>query len=70
MAEAARRGGVAQLPFLEPSEAILIKTYDSLEDGTARFSAHSAFDDPTARKDAPPRESIEARALVFFPRNP
>jgi hypothetical protein len=47
-------------------EALLIKTYDSLEDGTARFSAHTAFDDPTAPPDARPRESIEVRALVFF----
>ena len=55
-------------PSLAPGEAILIKTYDSLADGTARFSAHTAFDDPTSRPDAPPRESIEARALLFFSR--
>jgi len=47
-------------------EALLIKTYDSLEDGTARFSAHSAFDDPATPIGAAPRESIEVRALVFF----
>jgi len=47
-------------------EAMLIKTYDSLEDGTARFSAHSAFDDPGTRPGAPPRESIEVRALCLF----
>ena len=48
-------------------EAVLIKCYDSMEDGRARFTAHTAFDDPTTPPDAPPRESIEARTLVFFP---
>jgi hypothetical protein len=32
----------------------------------ARYTAHSAFEDPTSSADAPPRQSIEARALVFF----
>jgi hypothetical protein len=53
-------------PKLERDEAVLIKCYDSERDGRARFTAHTAFDDPTAPPDAPPRESIEARALVFF----
>jgi len=52
---------------MRPDEVLLIKTYDSLEDGTARFSAHTAFDDPTSPVDAAPRASIEVRALVFFP---
>lgn len=51
---------------VRPEEVLLIKTYDSLEDGTARFSAHTAFDDPTASGDAAPRASIEVRALLFF----
>lgn len=54
-------------PQLLPEEVLLLKTYDSLEDGTARFAAHAAFDDPSAPADAPPRASIEVRALVFFP---
>ena len=54
-------------PQLERNEAILLKCYDSKEDGRARFSAHTAFDDPTSGPDAPPRESIEVRALVFWP---
>lgn len=53
-------------PAMRSHEALLIKTYDSAEDGRARFSAHSAFDDPTSRPGAAPRESIEVRALVFF----
>jgi hypothetical protein len=54
-------------PRLERNEAILLKCYDSKEDGRARFSAHTAFDDPTSGLDAAPRESIEVRALVFWP---
>jgi hypothetical protein len=47
-------------------EAVLIRCFDSQRDGAARFSAHGAFDDPSTPADAPPRESIETRALVFF----
>ncbi len=54
-------------PAVTPDEALLIKTYDSLEDGRARFTAHTAFDDPNTPPDAAPRESIEVRALVFHP---
>jgi hypothetical protein len=54
-------------PRLERNEAILLKCYDSKEDGRSRFSAHTAFDDPTSGPDAAPRESIEVRALVFWP---
>lgn len=53
-------------PRLGPDEAILIKGYDSADD-VARFTAHSAFEDPGSRPDAPDRESIEVRALVFYP---
>ena len=56
-------------PGLNRNEAILLKCYDSKEDGRARFSAHSAFDDPTSSANAAPRESIEVRALVFWPKN-
>jgi hypothetical protein len=53
-------------PDLLPSEALFIKCFDSAKDGRARFAAHGAFDDPTTPADARPRESIEARTLVFF----
>jgi hypothetical protein len=39
--------------------------YDSKTDGCALFAPHTAFADPTTPADAPPRESIELRALVF-----
>jgi hypothetical protein len=51
---------------ITPEEVILIKIFDSLTDGTARLSAHTAFDDPTTPENAPPRRSIEVRALVFW----
>ena len=50
---------------MRPDEAMLLKCYDSGTSG-ARFTAHTAFDDPTASPDAPPRESIEVRTLAFF----
>ena len=50
---------------MRADEAVLIKCYDSVEDGTARFTAHSAFEDPTASPDVLPRQSIEVRTLVF-----
>ena len=54
-------------PAMREDEALLIKTYDSAQDGRARFVPHSAFEDPTAPPDVLPRESIELRALVFYP---
>jgi hypothetical protein len=54
------------LAHMEPDEVVFIKCFDSATDGRARFTAHGAFDDPTAPANARPRESIEARTLVFF----
>jgi len=53
-------------PQMRPGEAIVFKVYDSEKDGRARFTAHTAFHDPTTPPDAPPRESIETRAFAFF----
>ncbi|MCG8359651.1 MAG: hypothetical protein MI920_29145 [Kiloniellales bacterium] len=53
-------------PEMESDEAVLIKSYDSAEDGRARFAPHTAFDDPNSPDDAEPRESIEVRTLAFF----
>ena len=47
-------------------EAMLIKCFDSADDGRARFVPHAAFVDPTSPPDALPRESIELRTLVFY----
>jgi hypothetical protein len=53
-------------PRMAPDEATLLKCYDSAEDGRARFTAHTAFDDPSSPPGAPPRESIEVRTMAFF----
>ena len=53
------------VPRMTADEALLLKCFDSKADGRARFAPHSAFADPTTPPDAPPRESIELRTLVF-----
>jgi hypothetical protein len=53
-------------PRMEHNEAILLKCYDSKDDGRARFTAHTSFTDPNSPPNAAPRESIEVRALVFW----
>lgn len=53
------------VPEMQPSEALLLKCFDSANDGRARFAPHTAFEDPTAPADVLPRESIEVRTLVF-----
>ena len=53
-------------PNMQRDEAMVFKTFDSIKDGRARWTAHTAFDDPNSPQDAPPRESIEIRTLAFF----
>ena len=53
-------------PHMRPDEALVFKTYESLTDGRARWTAHTAFADPTSPPSARPRESIEIRTLAFF----
>jgi hypothetical protein len=53
-------------PAMRTDEALLLKCFDSIRDGRARFTAHTAFDDPSTLPGARARESIEVRALVFF----
>ncbi|ERS95096.1 uncharacterized protein SPSK_01879 [Sporothrix schenckii 1099-18] len=49
-----------------PDEVMLIKCFDSVDDGSvARRVPHSAFRDKAYDED-PPRESIEVRTLVFY----
>ena len=54
-------------PRMHTDEILVFKNYDSREDGTARFTPHTAFKDPTTPVGAPPRESIETRVLALFP---
>ena len=52
-------------PRMTPDEVLLIKGWDSLDDGRARHTPHGAFNVPETGDDAPPRESIEVRSLVI-----
>ena len=51
-------------PEMTTDEVLLIKGWDSQDDGRARFTPHGAFDLPDS-EDAPARESIEVRTLVI-----
>lgn len=53
-------------PRMTENEAVLIKGFDSDRQAAARFTPHTAFDDPATSDDAPPRESIEVRTFAFF----
>lgn len=52
-------------PDLALDEVLLIKCFDSRKD-VARFTPHTAFKNPLTPPAAPPRESIEFRAIAFF----
>ena len=68
-------------PSMKPSEALLIKQWDSdgslassrgespdsaSPDAPSTFSFHSAFEDPATADDAPDRWSIEVRCIVVY----
>jgi len=53
-------------PQMRPDEALVFKTYESQKAGRARWTAHTAFEDPSTPPHARPRESIEIRTLAFF----
>jgi hypothetical protein len=53
-------------PRMTANEVLLIKGWDSLDDGRARFTPHGAFHLSDTREDAPARESIEVRSLVVI----
>ena len=61
-------------PDMRPDEVLFLKCYDSFgqgelphgRPGLAVGSPHTAFVDPKTPPDAPPRQSIEVRCLVFY----
>lgn len=53
-------------PEMERDEVLLIKGWDSRDDGRAKFTPHSAFELPEQDPDAPARESIEVRTYLVF----
>ncbi|KAG1810567.1 uncharacterized protein BJ212DRAFT_1570067 [Suillus subaureus] len=55
------------LKAMTPEEFVLIKCFDSIQDGSvARLAPHTWFQDPDTPEGTPLRESIELRALVFY----
>jgi hypothetical protein len=54
-------------PRMTRDEVLVFKMYDSDTRREGRSCFHTAFTDPTAAVDAPARESIEVRAIAFFP---
>ena len=54
------------VPRMERDEVLLIKSWDSLDDGRARFTPHGAFQLQHQDPAAPPRESIEVRTYLVF----
>jgi len=53
-------------PLMTRNEAIVFKVFDTDASADVRFTAHTAFTDPTSPPDAAIRESIEIRAPVFY----
>jgi hypothetical protein len=53
-------------PRMTRDEVIVFKVFDTDPTAGVRFTAHSAFTDPTSPPNANIRESIEMRALVFY----
>jgi len=53
-------------PEMRRDEALVFTVCDSEKDGRARFTPHTSFDLPDSPPGAPPRQSMEARALAFF----
>ena len=46
---------------MQPDEVMLLKCYDSADDGRACFTGHTGFKNPECPDEFTPRESIEAR---------
>eukprot|EP00794_Sanderia_malayensis_P014976 gene14976-16519_t len=54
-------------PNMVKEEVMVFMQYDSDPRSRARNTFHSAVKSPHAKANAPPRESIECRCIVFFP---
>eukprot|EP00929_Paragymnodinium_shiwhaense_P077406 TRINITY_DN39854_c0_g1_i2.p1 TRINITY_DN39854_c0_g1~~TRINITY_DN39854_c0_g1_i2.p1 ORF type:complete len:371 (-),score=63.20 TRINITY_DN39854_c0_g1_i2:260-1372(-) len=50
---------------MQPGDTLVFKQFDSAVD-SAGYVLHTAFVDPTSPCDAPPRQSVDVRSLVFF----
>ncbi len=52
-------------PDMRRDELLIFRGYDS-DPARSRRVPHTAFDDPSAGDDAPPRESVDIRCVAFF----
>ena len=48
------------------NEILLLKGWDSIDDGRVKYTPHGAFDLPNQLDTDPPRESIEARIFLIL----
>ena len=55
-------------PDMRADEVVVFRAYDSerVERGEPFWTPHTAFEDPVAGPDAPPRRSVEMRAICLF----
>jgi hypothetical protein len=53
-------------PKMTRDEVVLLKCFDSLDDGTAKWTCHGSFQPPHIPPNAQPRQSIEIRTLYFY----
>ena len=54
------------VPEMQPGEALAFRLMDT-DLSMPQFTAHAAFADPSARADAPARQSFEIRTICFLP---
>ena len=52
-------------PDMRPEEVLAFKLFDSDPEAT-QLTAHSAFEDTTAKPDARPRQSVELRTIAYL----
>ncbi len=51
---------------MQTDEAYVFVNFEPQDDGRARFTPHGTIVDTSVPEDAPRRQSIETRALVFW----
>ena len=52
--------------LMADNEVLLLKGWDTLNDGRARYTPHGSFSLPEQKDSDSPRESIEARVFIYY----
>lgn len=52
--------------LMEDNEILLLKGWDTMDDGRSKYTPHGSFSIPEQNDFDPPRESIEARVFLHF----